>query len=232
MRHLIAEKRFDNAERWAREGIENSREQWPGIASELAAALCEVSRGRKQWDVVAAHAACQFFERPGQRTFEELVAGTTKAKCASRCGPQHPLPRNRRYAFSVDRNGESGTDAPCRCRLAAPHARLSRGAVGRGDRSSMPPRPHYDVLLDMAIAAKRPDNVLRWYDENSLATEARFRLGRWRQNGRPRRHRGRQIASPSGPWRSIGGGWIQHCPRPIFRPMNQQASTSRRCCQS
>ena len=27
------------------------------------------------------------------------------------------------------------------------------------------PRPHLDVLLEMAMAAKRPDEVLRWYDK-------------------------------------------------------------------
>ena len=27
------------------------------------------------------------------------------------------------------------------------------------------PRPHLDVLLDMAIAAKQPDEVLRWFDK-------------------------------------------------------------------
>ena len=37
------------------------REELPGVASSLAAALCEVSRGRRQWDTVAAHAAWQLF---------------------------------------------------------------------------------------------------------------------------------------------------------------------------
>ena len=60
VKYLIAEKRFDDAERWAREGIEKTREKLPGIASSLAASLCEVSRGRKQWDIVAAHAAWRF----------------------------------------------------------------------------------------------------------------------------------------------------------------------------
>ena len=66
VRYLIAEKRFEDAERWAREGIEKTREKLPGIASALAGSLCEVSRGRRQWDVVAAHAAWRFFERARQ----------------------------------------------------------------------------------------------------------------------------------------------------------------------
>ena len=32
VKHLIAEKRFDDAERWAKEGIEKTREKLPGIA--------------------------------------------------------------------------------------------------------------------------------------------------------------------------------------------------------
>ena len=80
VRYLIAEKQFEDAERWAKEGIEKTQEKLPGIASALAALLCEVSRGRKQWDIVAAHAAWQFFEEPSIRTFDELVACATKAK--------------------------------------------------------------------------------------------------------------------------------------------------------
>ena len=81
VRYLIAQKQFDDAERWAREGIEKTREKLPGVASSLAASLCEVSRGRKQWDIVAAHAAWRFFEHPGRTTFDELIAHAAKAKC-------------------------------------------------------------------------------------------------------------------------------------------------------
>jgi len=31
-------------------------------------------------------------------------------------------------------------------------------------RTPPPPRPHYQVLIDLAVGEKRPDDVLRWYD--------------------------------------------------------------------
>ena len=160
VRYLIAKKRFEDAERWAKEGIEKTREKWPGIASALAGLLCEVSRGRRQWDVVAAHAAWRFFEQPGIRTFDELMARAEKAKCGKQV-----------RAVAI-RFLETGT---------SPFQRSKTGQTIRVDSAwplPMPDylvpllhpdgranRPHYDVLLDMAIAAKRPDDVLRWYDK-------------------------------------------------------------------
>src|SRR5207244_9219952 len=39
-------------------------------------------------------------------------------------------------------------------------------------------RPHYEVLLDMAIAAKKPDDVLHWYDKIG-GPKRGSRLGGW-----------------------------------------------------
>jgi len=43
------------------------------------------------------------------------------------------------------------------------------------NRSITPREPHYDVLLDMAIAAKKPDDALHWYDKNAEGTKTRWR---------------------------------------------------------
>ncbi len=57
VRYLIDTQHYEDAQRWAQEGISRTREQWPGIASNLAQQLAEVAKGRKQWELVAAHAA-------------------------------------------------------------------------------------------------------------------------------------------------------------------------------
>jgi uncharacterized Zn finger protein len=166
--YLIAEEHFDDAERWTREGIEKTREKLPGIASSLAASLCEVSRGRKQWDIVAAHAAWRFFEQPGKEAFDELIAHATKAKCGEQVRAaalrfletgvspfQWIVSAKAGQTLRVD----SAWPLPVPDYLV-PLLRTSGPAVAtRG--------PHYDVLLDMAIAAKQPDEVLRWYDKMS-----------------------------------------------------------------
>ncbi len=81
--HLIKLERFDDAERWAREGIEHTYEKFPGIASHLADKLVDRARGRKQWDIVAARAACEFFCNPNVKSFKDLVSAAEKAKCGT-----------------------------------------------------------------------------------------------------------------------------------------------------
>jgi len=168
VRYLIAEKRFEDAERWAREGIEKTREKLPGIASHLAASLCEVSRGRRQWDVVAAHAAWRFFEGPHRSNFDELVAQSVKAKCGEQ------------VRAAALRFLETG-DLPFQCIASAKAGQTIRvdsawplpvpdylvPLMRPSSRTVEPRGPHYDVLLDMAIAAKKPDDVLHWYDKMS-----------------------------------------------------------------
>jgi uncharacterized Zn finger protein len=166
VRYLIGEKRFDDAERWAKEGIEKTREKLPGIASSLAASLCEVSRGRKQWDIVAAHAAWQFFERPGKATFDELMAHATKAKCGEqvRASALHFLETGV-SPFQWKASPKAGQTLRIDPAWSLPLPEYLLPLL-RTDGPAIAPRgPHFDVLLDMAIAAKQPDEVLRWYDK-------------------------------------------------------------------
>ena len=166
VRHLIAEKRFDDAERWAKEGIEKTREKLPGIASSLAASLCEVSRGRKQWDVVAAHAAWRFFEQPGKTTFDELMAHATKAKCGEqvRAAALHFLETGV-SPFQWKASPKAGQTLRIDPAWPLPVPDYLVPLLRTREPAIAPRGPHFDVLLDMAIAAKQPDEVLRWYDK-------------------------------------------------------------------
>lgn len=166
VKFLIAERRFEDAERWAREGIEKTSEKLPGIASALAASLCEMARQRRQWNVVAAHAACQFFDRPSVATFEELVKESRKAKCqdqvratALRFLETGTMP----FRLATSRKGERQLNVEDTWPLPVPHYLLPLLRLDNPRFQS--PGPHFDVLLDMAIAAKRPDDVLHWYDK-------------------------------------------------------------------
>jgi uncharacterized Zn finger protein len=162
--HLIAREQFEDAERWAREGIEKTHEKFPGIAPGLAESLCEVARRRRQWDVVAAHAASEFLDNPSTGAFKELVAAAKKAKC------QEPV-RAAALRFlesgvppiRVTAGGKDGckTTVDPAWPLPVPEYLLPQMSA-QSARSR--PAPHFDVLLDMAIEDKRPDDVLRWYD--------------------------------------------------------------------
>lgn len=78
---LIERKLYDDAERWATEGIQKTVNDAPGIADQLAKAMSEIARLRGQWNVVAAHGAWEFFERPGHEKFAALVAAAQRAGC-------------------------------------------------------------------------------------------------------------------------------------------------------
>jgi uncharacterized Zn finger protein len=163
--YLIAQDRCEEAERWAREGIEKTHQKWPGIASGLAQSLCEVARRNKQWDVVAAHAALQFLEHPSVLRFKELLAAAKKAKC------QEPV---RAAALQFLESGVApiritvGRKDSCTATidpawpLPVPDYLIPKLSGRLADPT---PQPHYSVLLDMAIEDKRPADVLRWHDK-------------------------------------------------------------------
>jgi uncharacterized Zn finger protein len=166
VRHLIAQKRFDDAERWANEGIEKTREKLPGIASSLAALLREVASGRKRWDIVAAHAAWQFFGRPAKKTFDELVAHAGKAKCGQqvRTAALYFLETGT-SPFQWVTSSKTGHTIRVDSAWPLPVPDYLVSLMRPSSRAITPHGPHYNVLLDMAIAANRPDDVLRWYDK-------------------------------------------------------------------
>ena len=176
VKFLIDQKRYEDAERWATEGIEKTREKLPGVAAHLAEALSEVARLRKQWDVVAAHAAWQFFDRPGVENLKELLAAADKAGCQDRVRQQalrfletgvSPI------RVSTSRKGEHKAVVAPEWPLPVPGFLLplflpsARGYSRSG--------PHYDVLIALAIDEKRPDDVLRWYDK--MRTERKESAG-------------------------------------------------------
>jgi uncharacterized Zn finger protein len=197
VKFLVEQGDIDDAGRWAREGIAAVDPTYAGIRANLLRTLGEIAARRKQWEVVAAHAAFEFFSRPGRSAFDELVRAARKAKVEEtvRAAALHFLetgaspyrvtvpPPSSRTSRTVKASGSRGaaskrtTSAP-RDKEAEATPRLTIDTAwplpvpdyliphlaGRG-RYAQEPRPHLDVLLDMAIADKRSDDVLRWYEK-------------------------------------------------------------------
>jgi uncharacterized Zn finger protein len=196
VRFLMERGRFEDAERWAREGIAAVDPTYAGIRTNLLGTLRELAEKRKQWDVVAAHAAFAFFDRPSRSTFDELVKASRKAKVdepvrkaalrfletgASPYQVSAPtaerIPRMVR-ASAKKKAATTGRTPARREATPDPPTRLTVDPswplpvpddlipllVGRG-RYTMEDRPHLDILLEMAIAAKKPEDVLRWYEK-------------------------------------------------------------------
>lgn len=165
VKFLIGQERYDDAQQWAQEGIEKTAHKLVGIAANLAAQLGEVARLRQQWDFVAAHAAHRFFDRPGRDGFAQLMTAAASAGCQESV-------RRLTLAFL-----ETGVP-PVRLAPAKKGERQVQIAEGwplpvpdyllpllrsEEQRRSLP-GPRYDVLIDMAIADKLPEEVLRWFD--------------------------------------------------------------------
>jgi uncharacterized Zn finger protein len=115
---------------------------------------------------VAAHAAWRFFERPGKATFDELMAHATKAKCGEQvraAAIRFLETGGSPFQWIASRKAGQTLRVDSAWPLPLPEYLLP---LMRTDGRVIAPRgPHFDVLLDMAIAAKQPDEVLRWYDK-------------------------------------------------------------------
>ena len=176
--YLTSKRKYEDAERWAKEGIERTCEKLPGIASGLAASLCEVAQRRKQWNVVAAHTAWHFFERPDASTFKELLVQARRTKCEK---PVRALALRfletgvSPIQWSESRKGAKRLRIDSAWPLPVPD--YLEPFFGQERTLARLSGPHYDVLLDMAIAAKKPDDVLHWFDK--MSSPKKRVGGRW-----------------------------------------------------
>lgn len=184
---------FEDAERWAREGIAATSEKLPGIALGLAESLRKLAEKRERWDEVAAHAAFLFFsDRAGLSTFDDLM------KAAKKAGVEEPTrasalrfletgampyqlapPLKKRgkpqpkTKVKAKTKAEVEPAAPARLKIEPdwplPVPDYLTSFLERPGRYNPTPGPRLDVLLNMALAAKRPDETLHWFDKMQSA---------------------------------------------------------------
>lgn len=157
---LVEQKRYDEAERWAAEGIRKTLREEPGIADQLGKVLGEIARKRRQWKVVAAHAAREFFERPGCEGLAALVSAAESAGCregVERLALEFLETGKPPFSVGAGKNGAHNATFHPDWPVPLPDYLLPLLRIGKQ-------HPHYDVLIDLAIAERRPDDVLEWYD--------------------------------------------------------------------
>ena len=163
VKRLIEKKQYEQAERWAAEGIEKTAAKLPGIASSLEKLLGEMAIQRRQWPIAAAHAAFGFFSHPSRDSFQSLIKAAAKAGCEDSIRDialsfletgASPLPSSGKASAKSGENAEWPLPMPAYLLPLLGSESRYRSAAG----------PHFDVLIDMAIADRRHDDVLRWYD--------------------------------------------------------------------
>jgi uncharacterized Zn finger protein len=140
--------RNDEAEAWIRKGIEDSEDQYHGIASELRNHLFEIRNAKRDWPYSAAIKADEFFILPSISEYIELKKACEKAKLWDKIHPsiitflktgKQPKPNSANWPLP-----ETGIKTPDRNRYSSP--------------------PFTTVLIDIALHEKDIDEALRIYD--------------------------------------------------------------------
>jgi uncharacterized Zn finger protein len=162
--YLLELKRYEDANRWACEGIEKTIEKLPGIATSLGKALGELAKSQRKWEVVAAHAAWEFFDSPGEESFKQLVTAASKAHCEEqvRTAAITFLETGKR-PIHMDADGKNARQPKIDAAWPLPVPDYLASLL-KSARTGPRDGPHYGVLIAMAISDKRHDDVLKWYD--------------------------------------------------------------------
>jgi uncharacterized Zn finger protein len=162
--YLVQRKQFEQAQTWACEGIVKTIAKLPGIAASLARVLCDVAKRRKQWDVVAAHAAYEFFDHPGIESFNRLAVAAKVACCEEKvvAAARHFL-ESGELPFHISNGDKRTGKITIKPSWPLPVPDYLLPLMTLEQRHSQK-RARYDVLLEMAIVDKQPAEVLRWYE--------------------------------------------------------------------
>ena len=148
VKRLIAARCYEDAEHWIQEGIQATKEKWPGIAAGLRDKLREIRTLEKNWPAVAAIQVEEFVRRPSRQAFTECKKASGKAKV---------WPKVRESLLRYLEKGE----LPWKQKgWPLPESGLDRPGADQRNRF-----PLVDDLIDIAILEKKPDQVLRWYDQ-------------------------------------------------------------------
>ncbi len=142
-------KRLEEAELWIHKGIKATQKQWPGIAKQLKDALREMREKEGDWLKVAAFRAEDFIQSPSLHTFQDMKKAAEKAKV---------WPEVRAAALLYLETGELPQSDPT---WPLPETGVKEDREPRKSEF-----PMADVLIDIAIEEKRPDDVLKWYDHS------------------------------------------------------------------
>ncbi len=151
---LVAAGRYEDAERWIREGSRATKDRWPGIAAGLRSQLRGIRVLEKDWPAVAAMQAEDFVRRPSRQAFTDCREASSKVNA---------WPTVRQYLVDYLEKGELPWE---RKDWPLPETRLDAPTPGQTDRF-----PLVGDLIGIAILEKKPEQVLRWYDRLS---EERF----------------------------------------------------------
>jgi uncharacterized Zn finger protein len=141
-------KKYPEAEEWISKGIKATRGKWLGIAAELRTSLREMREEEGNWLQAASFRAEDFFQAPSLATYKEMEKAAQKAKV---------WPEVRSAAVTYLETGkypEKSTPWP-----------LPQTGITSIRESRPSSFPATGALIDIAMAEKRTEDVLHWYDQ-------------------------------------------------------------------
>ena len=148
VKQLVAAQRYEDAEHWIQEGIQVTKEKWPGIASGLRDKLREIRTVEKNWTAVAAMQVEEFVRHSSRKGFTD---------CKKASGRVKAWPKVRESLLRYLEKGELPWE-----QKGWP---LPESGLDQPDADQRKRFPLVDDLIDIAILEKKPDQVLRWYDQ-------------------------------------------------------------------
>jgi uncharacterized Zn finger protein len=152
--------RKDEADSWIQKGIKATDKKWPGISTQLRETYRKIREEQRDWPVVAAIKAEDFFTRPSLTAFKELEKTAKKAKVW-----QNVRPAAMTYLESGKIPDDTSSWPLPGTGLPKPKEFWKRQF------------PLLDDLIDIAIAEKRPDEVLHWYEKSGQKSTFPFLHG-------------------------------------------------------
>ena len=148
VQRLMAARRYEDAEKWIMEGLRAIGEKWPGIRASLRDKLREIRTLEQNWPVVAALRVEEFVRHPSTQDFTDCRKASVKAEA---------WPQVRASLLRYLENGE----LPWKQKgWPLPESGLEQPEADQRNRF-----PLIGDLIDIAILEKKPDQVLKWYDQ-------------------------------------------------------------------
>jgi len=168
---LLAEKRKEAAEEWARKGFERTIEKLPGIAWALEERLRNLAARRRELPLVAAFRDMEFFDRPDVNRYAEVQQATTALGLWDAIRPLllHWLETGSRPdqapADVAQQRSSKPKGAPQDTTGKTAWPLPSTGLLVPGEKGRYQSFPDTATLIAIAIQEKRNDDVLRWYEQ-------------------------------------------------------------------
>ena len=151
---LMAKRRWEEARHWCYQGIEAVASTYPGIGAALHKQLQTINERSGNPLAGLALQAEEFFATPGLFGFQELCKAARKVRLGKgvEAWARHYLETGRRPGVGRKRKSDPKVAWP----LPPPEVEVPNIEAIEA--------PMAGILIQLAIAEKKPDEVLKWYD--------------------------------------------------------------------